>query len=85
MISSAELPLEHEIHGFGSPGQYRSFVRHIEILLSTGDLQEVAVDPDYGRGEIYGGRWFRLTDTGEVWRLVPPDFPFRGVWEPVQR
>ena len=74
-----------EIHGFESPGEYDRFVRYIENQVKSGHAREVAVDPDYGRGEIYGGRWFEDLDAGAVWRLVPPDFPFRGLWEPVKR
>jgi hypothetical protein len=29
-------------------------------------------------------RWYRNTATGEVWRLVEPDGPFRGEWERVR-
>ncbi len=32
---------------------------------------------------IYGGRWFQDIETGAIWRLVQPDPPFRGLWEPV--
>lgn len=72
-----------EIHGFQSPGEYRRFVRYIESQVQTGHAQEIATVPGYHRGYVFGGRWFLDTDSGEIWRLVPPDFPFRGVWEPV--
>lgn len=72
-----------EIHGFASPGEYTRFVRYIEGQVSAGFVREIESDNDYGRGEIYGGRWFCDVETGEIWRLVPPDFPFRGLWEPV--
>ncbi len=70
-----------KIGGFESPGEYEQFVRYIEAQLAAGIAEEVPVDPDHGPGELYGGRWFRSVDTGEVWRLVPPDPPFRGLWE----
>jgi hypothetical protein len=73
-----------EIHGFISPGEYRSFVDFVEGHVKAGNLKEVPADPKYGRGEIYGGRWFKDTRTGETWRLVPPDYPFKGLWEPVK-
>lgn len=48
-----------------------------------GEAGEVNVDPNYGRAMIYGGRWISNTETGEVWRLVEPQEPFMGLWEPV--
>ena len=72
-----------EIHGFQTSGEYRRFVRYIEDQISAGYTDEVPVDPEYRRGLLYGGRWFKDVETGEVWRLVPPDPPFRGLWEPV--
>ena len=73
-----------EIHGFRSPGEYQRFVRYLEAQVNAGDAAELPADPSYGRGEIYGGRWFKANDTGDVWRLVPPDPPFTGLWEPVR-
>jgi hypothetical protein len=72
-----------EIHAFASLGEYNRFIQYIEGQVASGVAREVAVDPLYGKGMIYGGRWFQDTENGIVWRLVPPDFPFRGLWEPV--
>lgn len=73
----------YEIHGFESPAEYSRFVDFVERQVSLGVSVEVSVDPGYGVGQIYGGRWFRHNESGEIWRLVEPDFPFRGVWERV--
>ena len=73
-----------EIHGFESPGEYDRFVRDIEDQVSAGIARERDVDPQYGKGMIFGGRWFEDTESHEVWRLVAPDFPFRGLWEVVR-
>lgn len=74
-----------EINGFNSPGEYKRFIAYIEDLIARKLVAEVAVDDTYGRGEIYGGRWFKDAESSEIWRLVAPDFPFRGLWEPVIR
>lgn len=71
------------IHGFLSAAEYERFKRILEDEVREGYLIEVTPDPDYHRGLIYGGQWFREVDTGEVWRLVAPDPPFRGLWEAV--
>ncbi len=73
-----------EIHGFVSPGEFRRFVNYIVGQVGSGIAEEIKPDLNYGRGEIYGGRWFRDCETGDVWRLVDPDIPFKGLWEPVE-
>lgn len=72
-----------EIHGFASMGEYYRFVEFIEKQIDSGDVVKIEAVPDYGAGEIYGGRWFKNQDTNEIWRLVSPDMPFKGLWEPV--
>jgi hypothetical protein len=73
-----------EIRGFTSPGEYRRFLRYIEEQVSSGAARERPADAQYGKGMIFGGRWFQDVETGTVWRLVPPDPPFQGIWEPVE-
>lgn len=73
-----------EIRGFASPGEYRRFVCYLEDQIANGHARELPSDPDYVKGMISGGRWFEEAETGSVWRLVEPDFPFRGLWEPVR-
>ena len=74
-----------EIRGFDGPGEYRRFTDFVERQLRDGHAVEVALDPAYGPGMLFGGRWFRDVARGEVWRLLPPDPPFYGLWEPVRR
>ncbi len=83
MISQPAEVVWEEIHGFSGPGEYQRFVRYIEQQIVVGAARELQVDPLYGKGMIYGGRWFQDVETGAVWRLVAPDIPFRGLWEPV--
>ncbi len=71
------------IRGFASLGEYGRFKKYIEGQVSAGVATEIPPDPTYGPGELFGGRWFVENDTQEIWRLIEPDFPFKGVWEPV--
>ena len=73
-----------EIHGFRSPGEYQRFLQFLADQVHKGNLKEVAPDPEYHKGEIYGGRWFSCTDDGSVWRLIPPDAPFYGLFEKIE-
>ncbi len=70
-----------EIHGFSSPSEYNRFVDYIEKQVHAEIAEEITPDPNYGKGEIYGGRWFKDLETGDIWRLIPPDIPFKGLWE----
>lgn len=77
-----EFPTE-EIQGFDSPLRHRQFAQVVVACLAAGTAVELEVDPAYMAGEIAGGRWFKDTGTGRIWRLVGPAEPFRGVWEQV--
>lgn len=72
-----------EIHGFSSSGEYERFVKYIEGQVRLGQAEELIADQNYEKGMVYGGRWFKDINSGQIWRLVPPDFPFKGLWEPV--
>ncbi len=71
------------IAAFRSPDEYRRFVHFIEAAVERGDLVEVPMNPQYHLGELYGGRWFKCPIDNSVWRLIPPDVPFLGVFERV--
>lgn len=73
------------INGFRSPGEFARFKTFLAEGVASGELREVSPDPTYHAGEIYGGRWFEHATKGHIWRLVPPDPPFRGVFERVIR
>jgi hypothetical protein len=72
-----------EIHGFTSPREYDRFVQYVEGQVLRGIATELPADPQYRKGMLYGGRWFQDVETGAIWRLIAPDPPFRGTWEPV--
>ncbi len=72
-----------EIHGFASPGEYARFEQYLEGQVTGGVARELPADPAYGKGMLYGGRWFQDVETGAIWRLIAPDPPFLGLWEPV--
>ncbi len=72
-----------EIHGFSTLDEYQRFLRYLADQIEAGLVSEVEADPSYVRGCICGGRWFVYHETGEKWRLVEPDIPFTGLWEPV--
>ena len=74
-----------EIGEFASPGEFERFSLFMEGQVAAGVAKIQPADPTYRKGEITGGRWFENLETGLIWRLIEPDFPFRGVFEPVNR
>jgi hypothetical protein len=73
------------IHGFQSPGEFQRFNEYILDQVTLGNLEPVQPDPNYEKGKIFGGAWYRCATCSEIWRLVDPDFPFKGLWEKVDR
>ncbi|MCS7063449.1 MAG: hypothetical protein NZM04_05305 [Methylacidiphilales bacterium] len=71
-----------EIIGFQSPGEFQRFQSWIEEQIKLGNAEEVPVDPSC-IGAYWNQRWLRHKASGVVWRLVEPDPPFTGVFQPV--
>lgn len=70
------------IHGFVSPVEFQRFCDWLDAQVQSGLVEEVAVD----QSKLYFGddeRWFRCKESGEIWRRVAPEFPFRGIWDAV--
>lgn len=66
---------------FDSAAEHLAFERALERELGSGTIVEIPVGlPDPLRK---AERWFREASSGAIYRYVPPDFPARGVWEPV--
>jgi hypothetical protein len=70
-----------EIHGFGSPQHFSEFQGQLEDAVLAGELAPVDVEDRYG-SLMFEEKWYRLS-SGEIWRLVSPDFPFKGVFRRV--
>jgi hypothetical protein len=79
------VPL-HEIKGFDSPAHFREFRQEVEDAVERGELTRVPVTQPFINAYISGAwdeKWY-MADSGDVWRLVRPDFPFAGVFEKVR-
>lgn len=77
-VQSVEL---FEIHGFRSPSEYERFNRWLDVVIASGACVEKS--QGLGTDELkYGCREIQFRN-GETWRLDPPDFPFRGSWQPM--
>ena len=69
------------IHGFESPGEYRRFCSWLAAQVNAGSVEEVPVTRP--SDDLISGldeKWYRCKASGDVWRLVAPQAPFRGLW-----
>jgi hypothetical protein len=72
-----------EIRGFESPGEYERFRRWISEAITEGALREVPCGFQLCCGNRSDEHWYRAA-SGQTWRLLAPDYPFKGVFEKVE-
>lgn len=70
------------IDSFHSYSEYERFQTWIFSQLNEGSIEELPVMAYYISAQL-NEKWFKCKDNKEVWRLVPPDPPFKGFWGPV--
>ncbi|QNU68611.1 hypothetical protein EHE19_009540 [Ruminiclostridium herbifermentans] len=64
-----------EINEFFSVTEFEKFQNYIERLINDGKLVEVLVQKPYAD---FPEQWYQCKLCSQVWRLVHPDFPFKG-------
>lgn len=65
---------------FTSSTDYFAFLEQVE---RSADLIEVPVEKPYSNVGLRE-RWFESKSrAGRKWRLVEPDFPFKGLWQEI--
>ena len=69
-----------EINEFFSITEFERFQKYIEGLVNDGDLIEVHVKKPYAG---FPEQWLKCTLCPQIWRLVHPDFPFKGIWKKI--
>jgi hypothetical protein len=70
------------IRGFGSPQEFGRFCGWLGDQVVLGVATQIPVA--HQDSELFYGlreRWFQCKGCNEVWRLLTPDFPFRGSWD----
>jgi hypothetical protein len=72
------------IDGFESPGEFQRFCTWLDAQVQSGAVVDLAINkksPSMPFG--FEEKWFRCKASGETWRRVTPEFPFRGLWEEI--
>jgi hypothetical protein len=77
--------LWEEIHGFRSPGEFFRFESWIDSQVEEGGAVKIAASSQYLGAPVFAESWYQNRESGEVWRLVRPDFPFTGLFEPLEK
>lgn len=74
-----------EISEFQSPAEFADFKNWIDEQVFLNNAVRVDVKERYSGATMRGEWWFQHRVSGEVWRLVEPDPPFYGLFEPVAK
>jgi hypothetical protein len=64
---------------------FKNFIEfgHLEKALDESeDFSEIEAEIPYANVGLEE-KWFKYMSNGEVWRLVRPDPPFKGIWSKV--
>ncbi|MBC3929991.1 hypothetical protein [Undibacterium sp. CY21W] len=73
-----------KIDAFQSISEFNRFVAWMNEQVIANDASETFVKQRYAGASTLDEKWFTHIDSGEVWRLVRPDPPFAGVFEPTR-
>jgi len=66
---------------FQSLAEYEKFLSLINDQVAKGLATVVALDPAKAWGNAWDEQWYQCVADREVWRLVGPDPPFRGIFK----
>jgi hypothetical protein len=73
-----------KIDDFQSYSEFERFVEWTVEQVKSGVAEELPVRKPYIGASTFREKWFRHIASGRTWRLVWPDAPFTGVFEPVE-
>ena len=72
-----------KIDGFQNLSEFNRFVAWINEQVNVGKAKQLPVKAPYMDATTFEEKWFIHPESGQVWRLVWPDGPFTGIFEPV--
>ncbi len=73
-----------EMHPYRHFDSWRSFTdlqRMLREAIDRGYVEEVPVMKTHAMRRVVN--WYRDKESGDIYSLVPPDFPARGSWEKI--
>lgn len=69
---------------FRSYSEFDRFVAWMDEQVRSANAEELPVSKPYLGATTFREKWFRHIASGTTWRLVWPDAPFTGTFEPVE-
>jgi hypothetical protein len=72
-----------KIDDFQALSEFERLASWISAQVELGQADEVAVTKPYLDATSFEEKWFKHRLTGQIWRVVWPDFPFTGLFERV--
>jgi hypothetical protein len=73
-----------EIPGFRSLDDYKRALARLNEQVVAGEAAAVDLNAAERWGTAFDEHWFQCSSSGEIWRLVGPDPPFRGIFKPLR-
>jgi hypothetical protein len=70
------------VDAFQSDDQYERLLGWLTEQVRAGAAREEPVKKRYS-GVEWDEHWYRCLSTRDVWRLIAPDPPFKGLFKPV--
>ena len=83
MVSEISKCPWDEIAAFSSASEYARFVTWLRLQISLGDAEFVPTRSPYFSSNVLQERWVLHRSTGQIWRVIAPDFPFAGLFRAV--
>jgi len=72
------------IDDFRTLDEFERFLAWMQTQVASSVAKEVPVKHPYVGASSFTEKWFMHMATGWIWRVVWPDGPFTGVFEPVR-
>lgn len=72
------------VDDFVSLSEFNCFVAWMNDQIKNGLAVEIPVISPYIGASAFQEKWFKHVESEQVWRLVWPDGPFRGLFERVE-
>jgi hypothetical protein len=72
-----------EISDFQHMYEFNRFVEWMNEQVREKIAKEIAVQQPFIGKKTFGEKWYQHAQSGQIWRLVWPDEPFRGLFKKV--